>query len=326
MRKMFSGSPTSIRISGSTVVGAEDRQGKIPGFDQAALSAATVLCIGAGGLISHIAPTLARKGIGRLILLDRDVVEASNLNRQRFYPGDIGKNKAVALARNLKNECIAGTEIRGFGLRLEEAIELGHDLSCNIAICGVDNNPARVAASRFFRIKNTPVIFTGVSVGGDHGYVFVQDQTGPCLACLFPDIANDDQYPCPGTPAVADILQIVGGLAVYATDTLLMNRTRTWNYRRIGLVDQALDGAGWIPARQGCQSCGIITSSLLNGKQQTPSNRVLTCGCEHAPTIPILILGIADLAVFYPSKESGSADVRLFKRFANPVNYSTLNR
>ena len=257
MRKMFSGLPTSIRISGATVVGAEDRQGKIPGFDQAALAAATVLCIGAGGLISHIAPTLARKGVGRLILLDRDVVDASNLNRQRFHPRDIGQNKAVALARNLKDECIAGTKIWGLGLRLEEAIELGLDLSCNIAICGVDNNPARVAASRFFRRKNTPVIFTGVSIGGDHGHVFVQGETGPCVACVFPDIANDDRYPCPGTPAVSDILQIVGGFATYATDTLLMNRVRTWNYRRISLVDQGLDGAGWFTARQGCQSCGI---------------------------------------------------------------------
>ena len=65
------------------------------------------------------------------------------------------------------------------------------------------------------------MIFTAVSINGDHGYVFVQDQTGPCIGCLFPDMANDDRYPCPGTPAIADILQAVGSLAVYATDTLL---------------------------------------------------------------------------------------------------------
>ena len=43
-----------------------------------------------------IAPTLARKGIGRITLLDDDVVEHSNLNRQRFYIEDVGRqNKAV---------------------------------------------------------------------------------------------------------------------------------------------------------------------------------------------------------------------------------------
>jgi len=48
------------------------------------------------GIISMIAPTLARKGIGRITLLDDDVVEHSNLNRQRFYIEDVGRqNKAV---------------------------------------------------------------------------------------------------------------------------------------------------------------------------------------------------------------------------------------
>jgi hypothetical protein len=64
---------------------------------------------------------------------------------------------------------------------------------------------------------------------------------------------NDDRYPCPGTPAIADILQAVGALAVYAADTLLMKRPRSWNYRRIDLSDGALDGASVIPSRQGCR-------------------------------------------------------------------------
>ena len=79
----------------------------------------------------------------------------------------------------------------------------------------------------------------------------------PCIACLFPDIAGDDRYPCPGTPAIADILQAVGSLAVYAVDTLLMERPRAWNYRRITLSDESLDGATLIPARQGCQVCDV---------------------------------------------------------------------
>ena len=234
------------------MAGAEDRHGRIPGFDQGALSRAAVLCIGAGGLISHIAPTLVRKGIGKLTLLDHDIVEASNLNRQRLYPADIGQNKAIALARNLANECIAETEIVGHGLRFEEAIERGVDLSCDLAVCGVDNNPARVTACRFFRWVGMPVVFAGVSRGGDHGYVFVQEKTGPCIACLFPDMVSDDRYPCPGTPAIADILQAVGARAVYATDTLLMGRKRAWNYRRIHLADGILDGSSCVIPRPDC--------------------------------------------------------------------------
>ncbi len=253
MRQAFTGSKTSISIRGNAIPGAEDRQRKIAGFNQEVFSHSSVLCVGAGGIISQIAPTLVRKGIGCITLLDHDIVEPSNLNRQRFYIKDVGKNKAIALAENLQAECIVGTEIRAFALRLEEAVARGSDLSCSVAICGVDNNPARVAASRYFRAQGVPVIFTAVSRYGDHGYLFVQEKEGPCIACLFSDMADDERYPCPGTPAIADILQLVGALAVYAVDTLLMKRPRHWNYRRISLSDGALDGASVIPARQGCR-------------------------------------------------------------------------
>jgi len=255
MHPTFTGSRTSVKLHGKAIPGAEERQSKISGFDQHIYSRSSVLCIGAGGIISQIAPTLVRKGIGRITLLDHDIVEPSNLNRQRFYIKDIGENKAVALALNLQPECIVETEIQGVPLRLEEAMAREIGLACAVSICGVDNNPARVAASRHFRNLGIPVIFTAVSIDGDHGYVFVQEKEGPCIGCMFPDMINDDRYPCPGTPAVADILQAVGSLAVYAVDTLLMNRARSWNYRRISLADGTLDGAGLIPARRGCRIC-----------------------------------------------------------------------
>lgn len=253
MQPVFTASQTSLRLTGTPVAGAEDRQRKIAGFDQAVFSNRHVLCIGAGGLISHIAPTLVRKGIGRITLLDDDIVEPSNLNRQRFYTKDLGRNKALALAENLKTECIAATQIQAFALRLEEAIAREVDLACDVAVCGVDNNPARVAGSRYCRSHGIPVVFTGVSRDGDHGYVFVQEKHGPCIGCLFPDMADDDRHPCPGTPAIADILQVVGGLAVYAVDTLLMARPRGWNYRTVSLADGAIDGAAVVPARPGCK-------------------------------------------------------------------------
>src|SRR5271154_7208473 len=137
MHPTFIGSRISIKLRGEAVPGAEDRQRKIPGFDQAAFSKSSVLCIGAGGIISQIAPTLVRKGIGRITLLDDDLVEPSNLNRQRFYIKDVGENKAIALARNLQPECIVATEIRGYPVRLEDAIEDGIDLGCDVVICGV---------------------------------------------------------------------------------------------------------------------------------------------------------------------------------------------
>ncbi len=75
-------------------------------------------------------------------------------------------------------------------------------------------------------------------------------------------MVNDDRYPCPGTPAIADILQAVGALAVYAIDTLLMSRQRAWNYHKISLSDGGSDGVALIPARQDCSMFALGLTTL----------------------------------------------------------------
>jgi len=256
MRPAFTVSPSSIELRGRAVVGADDRQHHILGFDQKIFSASRVLFVGAGGLTSNIAPAMVRKGIGAVTFFDADLIECSNLNRQYFYEWDIGHNKAIALAENLQPACIRTTELRGFAFRFEEALARDIDMTCDLAVCAVDNNTARVAVSRHFRTLGIPVIFAAVSRDADHGYVFVQNREGSCIACLFPDIVNDDRYPCPGTPAIADILQAVGSLAVYAVDTLLMSRPRTWNYRRVSLSGDSFDGTSLVPPRELCPLFG----------------------------------------------------------------------
>jgi sulfur carrier protein ThiS adenylyltransferase len=69
------------------------------------LRTACVGIAGAGGLGSVVAENLARAGIGRLIIADCDVVEPSNLNRQRFQLRQVGMAKTAALAANLRESC-----------------------------------------------------------------------------------------------------------------------------------------------------------------------------------------------------------------------------
>jgi adenylyltransferase/sulfurtransferase len=242
----------SIRCKGKAIPGAEDRQKKIAGFDQDVFSKRKVVMIGAGGLGSHIAPALLRKGIGALTIIDNDEVDVTNLNRQRFYEADIEKNKAIALVENLQRECIFATQLTGIGLSFEEAVAKGMDIGCDVAICGVDNNPCRVAATQYFRGKRIPVIFTAVSADGDHGYVFVQEQDGTCFGCIFPDAVNNLTFPCPGTPAIIEILQTVGALAVYAVDSCLMGRKRDWSYRQVHLSDGRYDSTKTLTERVDC--------------------------------------------------------------------------
>lgn len=68
----------------------------------AALRASTVGVAGAGGLGSNVAVSLARAGVGRLIIADFDRVEPSNLNRQQYFLRQIGRRKVLALRENLR--------------------------------------------------------------------------------------------------------------------------------------------------------------------------------------------------------------------------------
>jgi molybdopterin-synthase adenylyltransferase len=251
----FSVSPISIKATGISIPGALDRQQKIAGFDQQKYSRSHVLCIGAGGLMSNIAPALVRKGIGRLTVLDHDEVDASNLNRQRFYPGDVGQNKAIALIQNLQRECTCSTGLVGYAMSFETAIHERIDLTCDVVVCAVDNNAARIAASRVFKERNIPLVFTAVSGDTDHGYVFIQETAGPCIGCLFPDIEEDKIFPCPGTPAIAEILQLMGALVTYGIDSLLTGRKRVWNYRALHLSSGEWDSALRLSSASSCVVC-----------------------------------------------------------------------
>ena len=77
----------------------EERHGKEL---HTAFSSATVAVCGLGGLGSNIAIALARAGVGRLILIDFDRVDITNLHRQQYKAEQIGMYKTVALAENLK--------------------------------------------------------------------------------------------------------------------------------------------------------------------------------------------------------------------------------
>lgn len=86
---------------------------------QERLSNATVAICGLGGLGSNIAVSLVRAGIGKLILIDFDKVDVSNLNRQQYKANQIGIEKTVALSENLK-EIAPYTELEAHTVFLDE--------------------------------------------------------------------------------------------------------------------------------------------------------------------------------------------------------------
>jgi molybdopterin/thiamine biosynthesis adenylyltransferase len=273
MRNIFSRSKAVPRISRSrpvklweqgTEVNVSDRQDKIPGFDKAALRKARVHVVGLGGVGSWVAQGLSRKGVGQLLLLDHDIVEPTNLVRQLYYPEDLGYPKAHRLARILAREAPLPTTITGYHLSFQDALARGIDLTASVCVVAVDANSGRIAASVYYRERQTPVIFCAVSEDASHGYCFVQLPGQGCFACLKPDVVTDVTAPCPGTPAILDMLTVVSGLALYAVDSVLMPRPRSWNYKDVYLASG--DELTWnVPRKPTCPLCGEGKVTQIEG-------------------------------------------------------------
>ena len=99
----------------------------------ARFSAAAVAVCGLGGLGSHIAGFLARAGVGRLILIDFDRVDLTNLHRQQYKASQVGRYKTEALAENLREAApYLSLELRTVRLTAENVPSLleGADVIC----------------------------------------------------------------------------------------------------------------------------------------------------------------------------------------------------
>ncbi|MCB0069860.1 MAG: ThiF family adenylyltransferase [Caldilineaceae bacterium] len=233
------------------------RANLVPGYEQAALQACRLLLVGAGGIGGEIALTLVRKGIGELHIVDPDVVELSNLNRQRFFRDDLDQPKATALAFNLLREATDTTVLTGTPETVEEILGSGSPPAFDVAVCGVDNDATRAFCARYCRTHGVPCIFVAVSRDAGQGYVFVQEATpeAACWLCLHPDAGDKAPNPCPAG-ATPDILKVVAGLATYAIDTLIMERQRRWNYKEVFLAGEIPDGHRQISRNSACPLCG----------------------------------------------------------------------
>jgi len=236
--------------------GAGERQQRVPGFSQEALSNLTVLLVGAGAMGGEIAEGLVRKGVGTLKILDFDTVALSNLNRQFFFKEDLYNPKSLALARNLKPHGFMGTRIIAWNLSFEQACEEQVELDCGVVISAVDDGRTRVAISRFARERRIPALFGGAATTADFAQLLVQEVDGPCFGCAFPDEVGGERNLCPGSPAIKDLFKGLAWLALYAVDSLIMDRPRYWNLHTLCPSEATFTESSMVERRADCPLCG----------------------------------------------------------------------
>lgn len=159
---------------------------ELGGIGQARLRAARVLVIGAGGLGSPLALYLAAAGIGTIGLVDDDVVELSNLQRQVAHTADrIGQRK-VESARGAMLAINPEIEVRPHAVRLRASNALAllqdYDLVCD----GSDNFATRYLLSDACVLAGRTLISASVLRFEGQLATFRPQQGGPCYRCLYP--------------------------------------------------------------------------------------------------------------------------------------------
>ncbi|WNY24938.1 HesA/MoeB/ThiF family protein [Methanolapillus millepedarum] len=157
---------------------------------QKALSKATVFVAGAGGLGSPVATYLAAAGVGKIILLDFDAVDETNLNRQFLHhEKDIGRQKAISGSEKLSSQNPYVTTLPVCEkLTPENVAELAE--GAGIIVDALDNDETRRILAEFAYRNELPYFHAGVY--GFSGQVAVFLPGGPCFFCAFPAPENKD--------------------------------------------------------------------------------------------------------------------------------------
>lgn len=185
---------------------------------QEKLKAARALCIGAGGLGSPLALYLSAAGVGTLGLVDFDVVDYTNLQRQILHTTqDVGRPKLASAMEKLKaiNPFV---DVRLFATKLTSANAIDIFRDFDIIADGTDNFPTRYLVNDACVLTGKPNVYASIFRFEGQASVFATEG-GPCYRCLYPE------PPPPGmVPSCAEggVLGILPGLlgVIQATEVV----------------------------------------------------------------------------------------------------------
>jgi molybdopterin-synthase adenylyltransferase len=247
-----------------------------------------VVVIGCGALGTAQAEALARAGVGRLRLVDRDFVEASNLQRQTMFTETDARErlpKAVACANHL-------AEINSDIKTDAEIADVNHSnverlvKDCDVVLDGTDNFATRYLINDACVKHNINWIY-GAAVGSYGVTMTVRPRVSPCLRCIFEDAPPAASAPtCDTAGVIMPIISIVAAVQVSEVLKLLTGRVEklhhslmqfdVWSndWRRINL-------SAPVP---GCQTCGLGHYETLEA--EAGDFAVALCGREAIQISP----------------------------------------
>src|SRR5438093_8291717 len=189
---------------------------------QRKLKAASVLCIGAGGLGSPVAMYLAAAGVGRLGLVDFDVVDFSNLQRQILHgTPDVGRSK-LASAKDRLNALNPEVQIDTYETALSSQNALKLFEPYDVIVDGTDNFPTRYLVNDACVLLGKPNAYGSIFRFEGQASVFAT-KDGPCYRCLYPEPPPPGLVPSCAEGGVLGVLPgVVGTIQAMETIKLIL--------------------------------------------------------------------------------------------------------
>lgn len=187
---------------------------EVGGAGQARLRAASVAVVGAGGIGSPALHYLAAAGIGRLVVIDDDTVDLSNLQRQTLFgDADLGARKAIAAAAavaRINRHVTVAPRVERLTSANAEALLAG----CDVVLDGTDSFATRLAVADAALAARIPLV--SAAVGQFEGQLAVfrgWEADRPCYRCFVGDAADRDGESCAEQGVLGALTGVLGSLA-----------------------------------------------------------------------------------------------------------------
>lgn len=180
---------------------------------QERLLASRVLIVGAGGLGSPAALYLAAAGVGRMTLVDDDLVELSNLQRQILHDmAGLGRPKAES-GRDALQALNPDVQVQALVERLDEARLRALALDADVVLDCCDNFATRHAINRACVAARKPLVSgAAIKFSGQISVYDLRDDEAPCYHCLFPEADDVEELRCSTTGVLGPLVGMVGSV------------------------------------------------------------------------------------------------------------------
>ena len=232
---------------------------------QKRLARSRALVVGAGGLGSVILERLAGMGVGTVVVVDRDVVEESNLHRQTLYgEDDVGRGKAAAAADRMRriNGSICTTAVAA---PLASGNAAGLVEGCDVAIDALDTAGARHVLNEACIAAGVPLV-CGSAVGVEGQAMTVLPGKTACYRCVYGTVDDAAMPKCSTTGVHPSILSIVGGVEASEAVSVIAGREPSLAGR---LFHADLGGMEFakmaVSADPECAACGSGRTAGVDG-------------------------------------------------------------